>query len=325
MSSHSQVFLLLFLCILYFQGRVVKTQPAKKAELNMDIFKEFNNLFGHDWWVNGTVDSEQKQVIVGQEDDLEALVKDILHLTESTKQLANHKLCIIVPFRDRFEELLEFAPYMKKFLDNQAVKNEVWVINQVDKFRFNRASLINVGFHESSPSCDYIAIHDVDLLPQNPNLLYKYPEKGPHHLSPPGLHPEYSYPTFMGGILLISREHYQELDGMSNKYWGWGLEDDEFYLRMREAGMAIGRPAGIRTGSKGTFLHNHSKERKRDYAKCYNQEIFFPRQSDRQTGLSTTVYYVKRKRQLVVDRAPVNFLDIHLECDKSVTPWCNCP
>ena len=30
------------------------------------------------------------------------------------------------------------------------------------------------------------------------------------------------------------------------------------------------------------------------------------------------------KRQLVVDGAPVTFLDIHLECDKMMTRWCNC-
>ena len=27
-----------------------------------------------------------------------------------------HKLCILVPFKDRFEELLEFAPYISSFL-----------------------------------------------------------------------------------------------------------------------------------------------------------------------------------------------------------------
>ena len=24
---------------------------------------------------------------------------------------------------------------------------------------------------------------------------------------------------------------FQHVDGMSNKYWGWGLEDDEFFVR----------------------------------------------------------------------------------------------
>ena len=33
---------------------------------------------------------------------------------------------------------------------------------------------------------------------------------------------------------------------MSNKYWGWGLEDDEFYVRMRRADIMVERPVGIR-------------------------------------------------------------------------------
>lgn len=244
--------------------------------------------------------------------------------TPTISKISDHKLCIIVPFRDRFEELLEFAPYIKTFLDKQGVEHEVWVVNQADKWRFNRAYLINVGFHESSKTCDYIAMHDVDLLPQNPDLLYRFPEKGPLHISSHELHPKYDYPTFIGGILLISRKHYKQVDGMSNKYWGWGLEDDEFFVRMRQANMAIERPTGITTGRKGTFRHVHSnKERKRDNDKCYNQRNA-TRRRDRQTGLSTTFYKVVSKKELLVDGARVNYLDIQLECDKLVTPWCNC-
>lgn len=76
---------------------------------------------------------------------------------------------------------------------------------QVDKFRFNRASLINVGFLEVKSNYDYIAMHDVDLLPMNDELLYSFPETGPFHVSSPKLHPRYHYETFVGGILLVKR------------------------------------------------------------------------------------------------------------------------
>jgi hypothetical protein len=39
----------------------------------------------------------------------------------------------------------------------------------------------------------------------------------------PGLHPKYDYPTFIGGILLISRQVFSNVDGLSNHYW------DRFY------------------------------------------------------------------------------------------------
>lgn len=40
---------------------------------------------------------------------------------------------------------------------------------------------------------------------------------------------------------------------MSNKYWGWGLEDDEFYVRLKEAGLTVIRPQNISTGTHNTF------------------------------------------------------------------------
>lgn len=92
--------------------------------------------------------------------------------------MSPHKLAVLVPFRDRFEELLEFVPYISTFLFKQNIAHHIFILNQVDSYRFNRASLINVGFLETLKDYDYIAMHDVDLLPLNSNLSYKYPEKG---------------------------------------------------------------------------------------------------------------------------------------------------
>lgn len=53
---------------------------------------------------------------------------------------------------------------------------------------------------------DYIAMHDVDLLPLNPALDYHYPPTGHvNHIAAPYLHPRYHYASFVGGILLISK------------------------------------------------------------------------------------------------------------------------
>jgi hypothetical protein len=30
-----------------------------------------------------------------------------------------------------------------------------------------------------------------------------------------------------------------QVNGLSNLFWGWGREDDEFYQRMKEAGMTV--------------------------------------------------------------------------------------
>lgn len=50
-----------------------------------------------------------------------------------------------------------------------------------------------------------------------------------------------------------SREHFRQVDGLSNKYWGWGLEDDEFYARLKEAKLEIFRPGNLTSGIKDTF------------------------------------------------------------------------
>lgn len=132
-------------------------------------------------------------------------------LKHSSKQINDrfitneHRLAVLVPYRNRFEELLEFVPYIDTFLNNQNINHHIFILNQVDSYRFNRASLINVGFRFVKNEYDYIAMHDVDLLPLNPKLSYQYPEKQPFHIASPELHPKYHYPTFVGGILLINR------------------------------------------------------------------------------------------------------------------------
>ena len=52
---------------------------------------------------------------------------------------------------------------------------------------------------------------------------------------------------------------------MSNMFWGWGREDDEFFLRMRDQNLELHRPKGVTTGYD-TFKHVHDKVRRpRDY------------------------------------------------------------
>lgn len=128
---------------------------------------------------------------------------------ERTTKQPHHTLAVLVPFRNRYEELQEFVPHIHQFLNRQNVYHEIWVINQADSHRFNRASLLNTGFLLSRNQCDYMVMHDVDLLPQNDDLKYSYPSDGPYHISSPALHPLYHYKTFVGGILSLTREQFE--------------------------------------------------------------------------------------------------------------------
>lgn len=145
--------------------------------------------------------------------------------------MKSNKLGVVIPFRERFDELLELVPHINLFLKSQNILHEIFVLNQVikkmyfntldynieiifyimqvDQYRFNRGSLINAGFKEIMSlysTIDYIAMHDVDLLPLNPELDYHYPPTGHvNHIAAPHLHPRYHYASFVGGILLITK------------------------------------------------------------------------------------------------------------------------
>lgn len=243
--------------------------------------------------------------------------------TEQVNYIEDHKLAVIVPFRNRFNQLLQFVPHMDNFLRKQNINFKILIINQVDDLRFNRASLINIGFQMSQLiNADYIAMHDVDLLPLNDDLSYRYPRDGfMFHVSSPDLHPKYHYETFVGGILIVSAKDFESVNGMSNRYWGWGLEDDEFYARAKNQGIQVSRPSGLKTGINDTFLHIHEKSDKRDMAKLYNQ-MDVTRKRDRETGLSNVKYVLRSQRELSIDGHICLIYDVELICDESKTPWC---
>lgn len=244
-------------------------------------------------------------------------------LETSRSAALGHKLCVVVPFRDRFDELQVFVPYMSKFLYNKSLTFEILIINQADHYRFNRANLINIGYKESlRVECDYFVMHDVDLLPLNVELDYNYPKEGPYHVASPVYHPRYHYKTFIGGILIMALEDYRLANGMSNKYWGWGLEDDEFYLRLKDARLVVRRPENLTTGQNDTFLHLHDKrKRKRDTYRVFNQKVEM-RKRDYKTGLDTVRYVVISRSLLEIDNFRCTVVNVLLECDTEFTPWC---
>lgn len=64
-----------------------------------------------------------------------------LESAEQSKQELNnippkHRLCLLVPFRDRFDELMQFLPHMGNFLLQQDIDHLFLVINQVDIYRY---------------------------------------------------------------------------------------------------------------------------------------------------------------------------------------------
>ncbi|CAD5221360.1 unnamed protein product [Bursaphelenchus xylophilus] len=243
---------------------------------------------------------------------------------------SDHHLCVLIPFRNVEHELSILIPELDAFLLNQSVKHSFLVLNQTDSYRFNRASLINVGWLEADKiGCDYMVMHDVDIVPLNPNLNYRYPGEGViRHISSGDYHPikRYNYKKFIGGVLMLTMKDFKKVNGMSNKYWGWGLEDDEFYIRMKEKNLTsnIERPRNLTTDRHNTFKHIHGPERKRDYAMIGPQKKM-SRKRDRISGLDTVQYtIVKRENLMFGDQKNIPVLSIHIQlvCDFTWTPYC---
>jgi beta-1,4-galactosyltransferase 1 len=143
--------------------------------------------------------------------------------------MENHKLSVVVPFRDREAHLEKFLPHMKQFLDAQNISFHIFVIEQACACPFNRAKLLNIGYKESS-EYDYFCFHDVDMLPIE--SLYGMPSQ-PTHLA--AIVEQFNwglaYETYFGGVTLFPKAALLKINGYSNNYWGWGAEDDDLWNR----------------------------------------------------------------------------------------------
>eukprot|EP00037_Helgoeca_nana_P021106 m.212158 g.212158 ORF g.212158 m.212158 type:complete len:498 (+) comp25520_c0_seq1:63-1556(+) len=235
-----------------------------------------------------------------------------------------HRLGVLVPYRDVNSELQDFVPHMHKFLKKQGIDFRIFVINQTDDWRFNRGQLINAGYTVAAQSCDYVVMHDVDLLPLNTNLSYRFPIR-PMHLASPRIHPKYHYENFIGGVFVISNADFLHVNGLSNRFWGWGREDDDFFSRLKRSGITIDRPENFTEITTGynSFWHTHDAvERPRDYMKTGNQRVVGKMQ-DTTTGVTTSRHtFVDIAVDHVATGESFIRVEVNLTCNETDTSWC---
>ena len=54
------------------------------------------------------------------------------------------------------------------------------------------------------------------------------------------------YNDIFGGVSALTTEQFRKVNGFSNKFWGWGAEDDDMSNRLKAHGFYISRyPANI--------------------------------------------------------------------------------
>lgn len=153
-----------------------------------------------------------------------------------------HKLGIIVPYRNREKQLELFKDYITRFLNKQGiVEYIVIVVNQADRKKFNRGKLLNIGFLEAKVrGCDYVIFHDVDMLPWEADFTYSdRPLQIANKFIADGEFNRIIQRNYFGGVTLFSVKDFEKINGYSNKYKGWGFEDDDLLLRCRELNLEL--------------------------------------------------------------------------------------
>ncbi|XP_026756310.1 beta-1,4-N-acetylgalactosaminyltransferase bre-4-like [Galleria mellonella] len=159
---------------------------------------------------------------------------------------ARYKVAIIVPFRDRQQHLAIFLNHMHPFLMKQQIEYGIFIVEQEGNSEFNRAKLMNVGFMESQKQkaggWECFIFHDIDLLPLDLRNMYSCPRQ-PRHMSASidKLNFKLPYEDIFGGVSAMTLEQFVKVNGFSNKYWGWGGEDDDMFYRLKKMNYHIAR------------------------------------------------------------------------------------
>ena len=154
-----------------------------------------------------------------------------------------HKLGICIPYRNRKEHLDRLIPHLSKHLNDAGIDHAFYVGHQVDDKLFNRGAMKNVAAEFAfNDGCDYIAWHDVDMLPHE-EADYSYPEETPMHIATKLSKYGYNlgYDQYFGGVVLFTKEQAEATNGYSNDYWDWGQEDDDLFWRCYFEGLTTGR------------------------------------------------------------------------------------
>jgi hypothetical protein len=186
-----------------------------------------------------------------------------------------NKLGIIVPYRNRPEQLEVFIKHMESYLEDKDLRYEIFIVDQDNAKQFNRGMLLNIGYvYAKKIRCNYIVFHDVDMLPIN--VDYSYSDI-PLHLATnfileEGEKEREVFDEYFGGVTMFPIETFEKINGYSNKYWAWGYEDTDLLLRCKKNNIELNTIKIKNTGRLGKSLKFNGKD---SYVQCKNVIDFY--------------------------------------------------
>ena len=165
--------------------------------------------------------------------------------SSEAKQMGQGIPTILIPFRDNAEQ--ERASQLKKFVSHMKRYHPDWIVLVIEQSqdgkKFNRGALLNIGARIAKQNnLKYVIFHDVDLIPLKALVPYytAIPEK-PIHIAKVWT-TKYDSPDFLGGVLSMTLEDIEKINGFPNKFWGWGGEDDALRNRLKSQKIDIYQP-----------------------------------------------------------------------------------
>jgi hypothetical protein len=190
---------------------------------------------------------------------------------------------IIIPYRDRQSHLELLLPRLQEIFKNK--KYEIIISEQNDNDNFNLSNTQNIGVQHSKGNI--IILHQVDYYPlddvsyeitNQPILPAKKGIFVDKNLKPRDIQ---DIPSgyrnwhnkiddeFYGGVVIMKKEHWDNINGLNPLYKGWGNEDEDLRERLKWAGYTPYR------NEIGTFLclyhedngdmNSKSKEKQQDF------------------------------------------------------------
>lgn len=170
---------------------------------------------------------------------------------------------ICVPFRargkDEFrrKQLFRFIGHMKNYMKtlHSNIKYRLVIIEQNNDRPFNRGFLLNIGFKECEKHVNsyikYYIHHNCDLFPEiisKQTLDYSYPGLGVRDI--------FGYSNGLGGISIINRNSFNNINGFPNNCIGWSTEDEIIKQRCQRNNIQISRPIY----NQYVYEENHSRD-----------------------------------------------------------------
>ena len=157
------------------------------------------------------------------------------------------RLAVILPYNE--QHIDDFINHFEATVDGDY---KLCFVKQKSNRPLNKGKLFNIGYLLHKDKFDYFCFHDSDLIPISDECDYSY-EKKPISLvgmRNPMLFGDQEkvqnfnnytlpYDEYFGGATLFSKEHFQEVNGYSNEYWGVGYEDYDLLLRCVVKGLSI--------------------------------------------------------------------------------------